>query len=318
MKYRQLGSSGLRVSEVALGGWLTQGRTIDDATTESIVRRAFELGVTSFDTADVYNSGEAELALGKAVKSLKREDIVVATKCYFPMSDNPNDRGLGRKHVIESVHASLRRLQMDYVDVFQYHRYDESVPMEEMVRSMDDMARQGKILYWGVSEWPVSRIVEACHVAEQLGCHPPVSNQPQYNMLNRYIEPEILPACVRYGMGQVVFSPLAQGVLTGKYKPGEAAPKGSRGADDSSNQFMQGWMGDETLARVQSLADLAKRLGCTIGQFALAWCLRQPGVSSVIVGATNTEQIEQNAAASELDVPESAWADADRILGVEP
>ncbi|MCH8978872.1 MAG: aldo/keto reductase family protein [Armatimonadetes bacterium] len=318
MKYRQLGSSGLRVSEVALGGWLTQGRTIDDATTESIVRRAFELGVTFFDTADVYNRGEAELALGKAVKRLKREDIVVATKCFFPMSDNPNDRGLGRKHVIESVHASLRRLQLDYVDIFQYHRYDESVPMEEMVRAMDDMVRGGKALYWGVSEWPVSRIVEACHVAKELGCHPPVSNQPQYNMLQRYIEPEVLPTCVRYGMGQVVFSPLAQGVLTGKYKPGEPSPSGTRGADETSNQFMQGSMGDDTLSRVQALAELANGLGCTVGQFALAWCLRQPGVSAVIVGATKTEQIEQNAAASELDVPESAWADADRVLGVEP
>ena len=318
MKYRQLGSSGLRVSEVALGGWLTQGRTIDDATTESIVRRAFDLGVVFFDTADVYNKGEAELALGKAIKGLRREDVVVATKCFFPMSDNPNDRGLGRKHVIESVHASLRRLQLDYVDIFQYHRYDESVPMEELVRTMDDTVRQGKALYWGVSEWPVSRIVEACHVARQLGCRPPISNQPQYNMLNRYIEPEILPTCVRYGIGQVVFSPLAQGVLTGKYKPGEAAPKGTRGADDKSNQFMQGWMGDATLSRVQALAELASGFGCTLGQFALAWCLRRPGVSSVIVGATKVEQIEQNVAASELDVPDAAWADADRILGIEP
>ena len=318
MKYRQLGSSGLRVSEVALGGWLTQGRTIDDATTESIVRRAFDLGVVFFDTADIYNKGEAEIAMGKAIKDLRREDVVVATKCFFPMSDNPNDRGLGRKHVIESLHASLRRLQLDYVDLFQYHRYDETVPMEELVRTMDDLVRGGKALYWGVSEWPVSRIVEACHVARELGCRLPVSNQPQYNMLNRYIEPELLPACVRYGMGQVVFSPLAQGVLTGKYRPGEAAPKGSRGADDKSNQFMQGWMGDETLSRVQALAELASGLGCTVGQLALAWCLRQPGVSSVIVGATKVDQIEQNAAASDLDVPEAAWADADRILNIEP
>ena len=233
MNYRQLGKWGVKVSEVALGGWLTHGRTLDDDATSAIVHRAVELGVNFFDTADVYNKGEAEKALARAVKGLRREHLFIATKCFFPMSDEPNDRGLSRKHIVESLHGSLRRLETDYVDLMQCHRSDASVPIEETVRAMDDMIRQGKALYWGVSEWPASRVAEACHVARELGCALPVSNQPVYNMLNRYIEPEVLPTCERYGLGQVVFSPLAQGVLTGKYKPGEPMPRGSRGADEN-------------------------------------------------------------------------------------
>lgn len=317
MKYRQLGGYGVRVSEIALGGWLTQGATIDDNKTDEIVKRAFDLGVVFFDTADIYAKGEAEKSLNKPLNDFKREDIFVATKCFWPMSENTNDHGLSRKHVTESVNGSLKRLGMEYVDLFQYHRYDENTPMHEMVRTMDDMIKQGKVLYWGVSEWPVSRIVEACHVAKELGCCPPVSNQPQYSLLQRYIEPEILPACERYGMGQVVWSPMAQGVLTGKYKPGEAAPEGSRGADENAGRFMQGWLNDDTLTKVQKLAELAEKYSCHVSQFALAWCLRKKGVSAVIVGATKTEQIEQNVAASDLELPEEAWAEADVILGIE-
>lgn len=315
MNYRQLGKYGVKVSEVALGGWLTHGRSIDDDATSAIVHRAFELGINFFDTADVYNRGEAEKSLAKAVKGMRRESLFVATKCYFPMSDEPNDRGLSRKHIFESIHASLRRLDMEYVDLMQCHRNDPSVPIEETVRAMDDLVRQGKTLYWGVSEWPASRIAEACHTARELGCCPPVSNQPVYNMLNRYIEQEVLPTSVRYGLGQVVFSPLAQGVLTGKYVPGAPMPKDSRGADDKSNMFMQSLLTDETLAKVQALGDIASRNGCTVGQLALAWCLRQPGVSSVIVGATKIAQIEENVAASGLEIPQTAWDEADVLLG---
>jgi voltage-dependent potassium channel beta subunit len=314
VKYRQLGKWGVKVSEVALGGWLTHGRSIDDDTTSAIVHRAFELGVNFFDTADVYNRGEAEKALAKATKGMRRESLFIATKCFFPMSDEPNDKGLSRKHIFESVHNSLKRLATDYVDLMQCHRNDPEVPVEETVRAMDDLIRQGKVLYWGVSEWPADRIELACRTAEDLGCCPPASNQPVYHMLNRYIEEAVLPTSQANGLGQVVFSPLAQGVLTGKYVPGEAPPEGSRAADESSNMFMGKLLTDETLAKVQSLGKVAAKYGCTTSQFALAWCLRQPGVSSVIVGATKVTQIEENAAASELAIPAEAWDEADAAL----
>src|SRR5690349_5276471 len=267
MNYRQLGKYGVKVSEVALGGWLTHGRSIDDDTTSAIVHRAFELGINFFDTADVYNRGEAEKSLARAIKGMRRESLFIATKCFFPMSDEPNDRGLSRKHIFESLHGSLKRIGTDYVDLMQCHRNDPTVPIEETVRAMDDLIRQGKAHYWGVSEWPASRIAEACHTAKELGCCAPVSNQPVYNMLNRYIEPEVLPTSERYGLGQVVFSPLAQGVLTGKYKVGEPLPKGSRGADDKSNMFMGSVLNDETLAKVAKVAEIAEKHGCTVGQF---------------------------------------------------
>jgi aryl-alcohol dehydrogenase-like predicted oxidoreductase len=230
------------------------------------------------------------------------------------MSDEPNDRGLSRKHITESVHASLKRLDTDYVDLMQCHRNDPEVPIEETVRAMDDLIRQGKVLYWGVSEWPAARIAEACHKATQMNCCLPVSNQPVYNMLNRYIEKDVLPTSETYGLGQVVFSPLAQGVLTGKYKPGQPMPEGSRGADENSNMFMGNVLTDETLQKVQNLGKIADKFGCTIGQLALAWCLRQKGVSSVIVGATKVSQIEENAVASGLLIPPEAWDQADVIL----
>lgn len=314
MNYRKLGKYGVKVSEVALGGWLTHGRSIDDDTTSQIVHKSIELGINFFDTADVYNRGEAEKSLARAIKGIRRESLFIATKCFFPMSDEPNDRGLSRKHVTESVHASLKRLETEYVDLMQCHRNDPDTPIEETVRAMDDLIRQGKVLYWGVSEWPASRIAEACHTAKEMNCCPPVSNQPVYNMLNRYIEPEVLPTSERHGLGQVVFSPLAQGVLTGKYLPGEPLPEGSRGADEKSNMFMASLLNNETLAKVAALVPIARKHGCTIGQFALAWCLRQPGVSSVIVGATKVAQIEENAAASGLAIPQEAWDEAEAAL----
>lgn len=314
MEYRRLGRSGVRVSEVGLGGWLTHGRTISDDTTASIVRRAFDLGVNFFDTADVYNRGEAEISLGKAVKGIRREDLFVATKCFWPMSDGVNDRGLSRKHIVESVNASLKRLQMDYVDLMQFHRYDPDTPMEEMVRAIDDLVRQGKVHYWGVSVWSADQIQDVVRTSREWLCTLPVSNQPPYNMFARDIEADVIPTSEKLGLGQVVFSPLAQGILTGKYKPGQGAPAGSRGADETSNQFMANLMRDEVLSKVEQLAPLAAHVDLTLGQFALAWCLRQPNVSSVIVGATRIEQLEENVGAAGREVPAKIWTEVERIL----
>ena len=302
------------MSEVALGGWLTHGRSLKDETTEQIVKKAFDLGVNFFDTADVYNQGEAEISLAKAVKEIRRDDLVIGTKCFFPFTDGVNDRGLSRKHIFESVNHSLKRLRMDYIDIMQFHRFDPETPMEETVRAIDDLIRQGKVLYWGVSEWPSARISQACHVARDLGCCLPASNQPRYNMLDRKIEQRVIPICEEYGLGQVVFSPLAQGVLTGKYKPGKDAPKGSRGADSKSNMFMGGDMSESNLQKVQRLSELAEDQKCTVGQLALAWCLRQSNVSSVIVGATSTAQIEENVGASGLKLTTDIWELCEEIL----
>ncbi len=314
MQYRKLGKYGVKVSEVSLGGWLTQGRSIDDDTTKRIVAKAVDLGINFFDTADVYNRGEAELALGKVISDFKREDLVIATKCFFPMSDMPNDRGLGRKHIFESVHASLKRLRLDYIDIMQFHRFDAETPIEETVRAIDDLVKQGKVMYWGVSEWNAHQITDLVHTARDVNANPPASNQPAYNMLHRYIEDSVLPTSESFGMGQVVFSPLAQGILTGKYLPGQAAPAGTRGADDTSNMFMKGLLNDETLTRVQSLKTYANEQGYTLAQFSLAWCLRQKGVSSVIVGATSPEQLEANAAASGITLAPEVWQRALEIL----
>lgn len=314
MQYRKLGKYGIKVSEIALGGWLTHGRSIDDATTDAFVKRAFELGVNFFDTADVYNQGEAEKSLAKAIKGLKREDLVIASKCFFPMSEMPNDRGLSRKHIVESVNSSLKRLQTDYIDLFQFHRHDPETPYEETARAIDDLIRQGKVLYWGVSMWPAHAIVDICHVAKEWGCTLPVSNQPVYNMLVPDIEKSVLPASESMGMGQVVFSPLAQGVLTGKYKSGTNPPPDSRGADDKSNTFMTDHLSSEVLTKVARLSSLASECNCSMAQFALAWCLRQSGVSSVIVGATKLSQIEDNVGASGLSIATQHWETAMEYL----
>lgn len=302
------------MSAVSLGGWLTHGRTLEDDTTADIVAKAFDLGINFFDTADVYHAGAAETSLAKAICKIRRDDLVIATKCFFPMTEGVNDRGLSRKHIFESVHHSLKRLRTDYIDIMQFHRFDPETPTEETVRAIDDLVRQGKVLYWGTSMWSADQIVRACHVAKELNCNPPASNQPRYNMLDREIESHVIPACEQYGIGQVVFSPLAQGVLTGKYEPKKAPPKGSRAADDKSNMFMAKDMETETLQRVNQLGAVAKEQGCTVGQLALAWCLRQPNVSSVIVGATSTKQITENAGAADLQIPMSVFNQCNDIL----
>ena len=314
MNYRKLGRYGIKVSEVSLGGWLTQGRSIDDATTGAIVRRAFDLGINLFDTADVYNAGEAEKSLGLAIRGIARRDLVLATKCYFPFSDRPNDQGLSRKHITESVHDSLKRLGTDYIDLFQFHRFDPNAPLDETVRAIDDLVHAGKVLYWGVSEWKAHQISELAGVAKSLNANPPASNQPRYSLLARGIDEAILPVCVANGMGSIVFSPLAQGILTGKYLPGQPRPAGSRGADDTSNNFMRDMLDDATLTKVQTLKAFAEGHGHDLGTFSLAWCLRQPGVSSVIVGASNVDQLEANAKASGVSLPDEVWKEAEAIL----
>lgn len=314
MEYRKLGRFGVRVSEVGLGGWLTHGKSLDDSVTERIVQRAFELGINFFDTADAYNGGEAEKSLAKATQGIRREDLVLATKCYFPMGDGPNNRGLSRKHITESVHNSLKRLNTDYLDLMQFHRYDSETSLDETVRAIDDLVKQGKVLYWGVSEWKAHQITDLQRNVERVNANPPSSNQPVYNMLNRYIEESVLPVSQQFGMGQVVFSPLAQGVLSGKYLPGHPVPADSRAADSNSNMFMGGVLDEKTLTRVQSLKTYVEGLGYTLPQFALAWCLRQPGVSSVIVGATRVDQLEANVAASGLKLDAAIWSDAESIL----
>jgi aryl-alcohol dehydrogenase-like predicted oxidoreductase len=314
MNYRKLGRFGVRVSEIALGGWLTHGRTLADETTSQIVHRAFDLGINFFDTADVYNQGEAEKSLAVAINGIKREDLFIATKCFFPMSDAPNDRGLSRKHIFESVHNSLKRLNLDYLDLMQFHRLDLDTPIDETIRAIDDLIKQGKVLYWGVSEWPAHKLTEAVLTSKDLNANPLASNQPNYSMLHRPIEDAVLPVSKQYGIGNVVFSPLAQGVLTGKYLPGQKPPEGTRAADDKSNMFM-GWvMKDETLQRVQNLKAYVESLGHTMPQFALAWCLRQKAVSSVIVGATSIAQLESNASASGITLDADVCKKAEAIL----
>jgi voltage-dependent potassium channel beta subunit len=312
VKHRRLGRSGLRVSEISLGSWLTLGSSVDREATRELVHRAFDLGIDFFDSADVYANGAGEEALGYALRGIPRPAVVIATKAFFPMSERPNDRGLSRKHLFESVEGSLRRLGSDYIDLHQCHRMDPSTPLEETVCAYEDLIRQGKILYWGVSEWGPGEVVDACRIADLRSAYRPISNQPQYSILRRQIEAQVLPTCEREGLGQLVFSPLAQGVLTGKYSGG-ALPAGTRAADTFRNQFMRAYLEPASLARVDALRPLAAELGLSLAQLALAWCLRSPAVSSVIVGATRAEQLEDNAKASGVAIPPEIAARIDAI-----
>lgn len=299
MQYRRLGSSGMRVSEVCLGSWLTYGNATDAKTAEACVDRAFEVGINFFDTANVYAGGRAEEIWGEIFKKYDRDDFVIATKVYFPMGDGPNDRGLSRKHIREQCERSLKRLQMDYIDLYQCHRYDSDTPLEETLRALDDLITAGKVLYIGFSEWPAHRIAEAITLQKMLNFDRFVSSQPYYNLTGRGIEREVMPLCHREGIGQIVFSPLAQGILTGKYKPGQPLPADSRAADPRQNMFMnQGKLDDSLLERVQRLQPIADREGLTLAQLALAWILQRPEVSSVIIGASRPSQLEENAGAS--------------------
>lgn len=314
MEYRTLGRSGLKVSAVSLGSWLTFGTALEAAASRQILDAALEHGINLLDTADVYNNGAAEVALGVMLKDLKRQHLVLASKCFFPMSEDVNDRGLSRKHIHESIDGSLQRLGTDYLDLYQCHRADPDTPLEETVMAMDDLVRQGKILYWGVSMWPADRIAEAVAFARSHGCHAPISNQPRYNLYQREIEMGVLATSARVGLGQIVYSPLAQGVLSGKYKPGENIPAGSRAADERVNKLIPRYMSEEHLHKAQAFTGLCQEAGLQPAQVALAFCLRQPNVSSVIIGASKPEQVAQNAAALELSLPEDFCAALDELF----
>lgn len=317
MEYRKLGSAGVRVSAVGLGSWLTYGGSVEAAQATDCIARAYDRGITFFDTANAYGRGAAEEVMGRALAGYDRASYVLATKVFFPMSapdaPYPNDRGLSRKHVMEQAHASLRRLGMEYVDLYQCHRYDPQVPLEETCRAMADLIARGDVLYWGTSEWTADQIAHAVSVCRLEGWPQPVSNQPQYSALYRRIERRILPESVRLGLGQVVWSPLAMGVLTGKYRDVQDVPQGSRAAGDDA-QFMQQFMTPETLEAVLELRPIAEDVGCTLAQLALAWCLREEGVASVIVGATKPEHVDDNAAAGDLRLSADVVARMDEVL----
>ena len=314
MKYRRLGNAGVKLSEIGLGGWLTFGKTTGAETGREIIEAAFDRGVNFFDTANVYATGACETMWGELLARFTRSDYVLASKVYFPMGNGPNDRGLSRKHIMEQCEASLRRLGTDYLDLYQCHRFDDETPLEETVRAMDDLVHQGKILYWGFSCWPADKIREtAALCGDRL--YAPVSSQPHYNLLMRDIEAEVLPTCNELGIGQVVFSPLEQGILTGKYRPGEPLPEGSRAGDARQNQFIKDILAKGgLLSRVQELKAVAGEAGVTTGQLSLAWLLKRRGVTSCITGASRPEQLLENTRASGLELDDAQLQRIDDIV----
>jgi aryl-alcohol dehydrogenase-like predicted oxidoreductase len=317
MRFRYLGNSGLKISEIIYGNWLTHGSQVENETAHACVRTALDQGITSFDTADVYANGKAESVLGEALKGERRESLEVFTKVYWPTGPKgPNDTGLSRKHILESINGSLKRLQMDYVDLYQAHRYDVETPLEETMQAFADVVRSGKALYIGVSEWPADKIREAHAMAKSLGIQL-ISNQPQYSMLWRVVEPEVIPACEDLGMSQIVWSPMAGGTLTGKYLPGQQPPAGSRATDEKGGgqRTLAAWLTDDVLTSVQKLRPIAEGLGCTMGQLAIAWVLSNPNVAGAIVGASRPEQIVENVQASGITLDESTLAAVDAAIG---
>ncbi len=312
MNYRRIGSSGLKVSEIAIGGWLTYGGNVDAKHSERILKTAVDLGVNFIDIADIYARGEAEKTVGAAIKEMKRSDLVISSKLFWPMSDNINDRGLSRKHIMESVERSLRRIGTDYLDLYFCHRFDPETEVAESVRAMDDLVRQGKILYWGTSVWSAAQIERAAGDADRFGGYRPVVEQPRYNMLDRHIEEEILPVCKRYGMGLTVWSPLAQGLLTGKYN--DRPPAGSRGV---TTEWLKNDLTPGNLMKVKLLTALAESYHVKVSQLALAWALRLPEISCVITGATDETQVKENVGASDFEISPAILEKIDTILTQE-
>ncbi|TCO44952.1 aryl-alcohol dehydrogenase-like predicted oxidoreductase [Kribbella antiqua] len=315
MLHRRLGRSGLKVSEIAYGNWITHGAQLDQDVALACTRAALDAGITTFDTADAYADTRAEEVLGLALAGVRRESVEVLTKLYWPTGPGANERGLSRKHVMEAAHASLRRLGTDYIDLYQAHRYDEETPLEETLRAFDDLIRQGKVLYVGVSEWSAEQIKRALEIADSLGLDRIVSNQPQYNMLRRVIEPEIVPLCEREGVGQIVYQPLAQGVLAGRYLPGQPPPAGSRATDATGSEFIERLLYDDLLERVQLLKPLAADAGLSLAQLSIAWVLQQPGISAAIVGGSRPSQLADSAAASGVKLDPGLLVAIDNILG---
>jgi aryl-alcohol dehydrogenase-like predicted oxidoreductase len=314
MEFRYLGASGLKVSEIIYGNWLTHASQVEDARAIKTVHAALDAGITTFDTADAYANQAAETVLGKALKGERREGIEVFTKVYWPVAEKgPNDAGLSRKHIFEALHGSLRRLKTDYVDLYQAHRFDFETPLEETMQAFADLVRQGKVHYIGVSEWTAEQIRAGKKLADELGIHF-ISNQPQYSMLWRVIEGQVIPTSRELGISQIVWSPIAQGVLTGKYLPGQPAPAGSRAADPKTASIIEKFMSDEVLTMVQQLQPIAQDLGLQMGQLAIAWVLQNENVAAAIVGASRPKQITENAKAAGVKIPADAMRKIDEIL----
>ncbi|MFV2111014.1 aldo/keto reductase family protein [Micromonospora sp. LOL_025] len=314
MEFRHLGRSGLMVSEISYGNWITHGSQVEEDAAFACVRAALDVGITTFDTADVYAGTRAEDVLGRALEGERREGLEIFTKVYWPTGPGRNDRGLSRKHIMESINGSLRRLRTDYVDLYQAHRYDHSTPLEETMEAFADVVHSGKALYIGVSEWKASEIREAHRLARELRI-PLVSNQPQYSMLWRVIESEVVPTSEELGIGQIVWSPIAQGVLSGKYLPGQPPPAGSRATDEKSGAgFISRFMTDDVLTRVQRLKPLAEQAGLSMAQLAVAWVLQNPNVSSAIVGASRPEQVHDNVKAAGVKLDAELLKSIDEII----
>jgi aryl-alcohol dehydrogenase-like predicted oxidoreductase len=316
VEHRYLGRSGLKVSEITYGNWITHGSQVENDAAVACVRAALDAGITTFDTADGYANGAAETVLGEALKGERRASLEILTKVYWPTGPKgPNDSGLSRKHIMESIDGSLRRLQTDYVDLYQAHRYDVETPLEETMQAFADVVRSGKALYIGVSEWTAQQLRDGQALATELGFRL-VANQPQYSMLWRVIESEVVPAAEELGISQVVFSPIAQGALTGKYRPGEAPPPGSRATDEKGGaNFIQRWMDDDTLTRVQALTPIAAELGLTMAQLAVAWVLQNDNVAAAIIGASRPEQVADNVGASGVRLDADVLKRIDEALG---
>ena len=322
MEFRYLGTSGLLISEIAYGNWITHGSQVEEDQAKACVHAALDAGITTFDTADVYAAGRAESVLGRALAGQRREGLEIFTKVYWPTGPGGNDRGLSRKHVMESIDASLRRLGTDYVDLYQAHRYDYETPLEETMTAFADLVRGGKVLYVGVSEWTAAQIHAGAALARELRI-PFVSSQPQYSMLWRVIEAEVVPACVQEGLSQIVWSPIAQGVLSGKYLPGRPPPAGSRATDPNGGaDDVKDWMSDDVLERVQRLRPIADTVGLTMAQLAVAWVLQNDNVAAAIIGASRPEQVHENvkAAGVRLDADSMAAIDAalDGVVTTDP
>jgi len=304
----------MMVSTIAYGNWVTHGGQIADDAAIACVRAALEAGITTFDTADIYNLGRAEEVLGRALAGVRRDSIEIFTKVYWPTGPNPNNRGLSRKHIIESCDASLTRLKTDHLDLLQAHRYDVEAPLDETLRAFDDLVRAGKVHYIGVSEWTAGQIAEAVSIASQMGLDRIISNQPQYSLLWRVPEAEVIPVSKANGISQIVWSPLAQGVLTGKYAPGQKPPEDSRATDEGARHFISWLLRDEILEPVQQFAKLARDAGHSPAEVALAWVLRNDNVSSAIIGATRPSQVEDNARAADLTLDDDLVAAIDEVL----
>ncbi|MFT7764946.1 aldo/keto reductase family protein [Clavibacter tessellarius] len=316
MEFRYLGNSGFKISEITYGNWLTHGSQVENDTATQCVQAALEAGITTFDTADGYANTVAEKVLGQALKGEDRDGLEIFTKVYFPTgAKGHNDTGLSRKHIMASIDGSLERLQTDHVDLYQAHRYDYETPLEETMQAFADVVRQGKALYIGVSEWTPEQLREAHGLSRELGFQL-ISNQPQYSALWRVIEEEVVPTSKDLGISQIVWSPIAQGVLTGKYKPGQDLPQGSRATDDKGGADMiKRYMNDDTLTRVQELQPVADELGLSLAQLAVAWVLQNDNVASAIIGASRPEQVHENVKASGVKIPAELLTRIDDALG---